>query len=278
MKTNTKIFLAKIIYFFLSYFIKKKQNIVRRNSINWQLDLSEGIDLSLFLFGSFQKEISQSITKLIFKKNFNKGISIIDVGSNIGDKTLSLAHKLISHNFKKFKIYSIEPTDFAYRKQIVNLNLNPKIKKKISIFKTFISLKKTLPKSIYSSWSLKNADNHHNIHGGLLKGINSRTKILTLDKFVKENKIKNQIILKIDVDGFEMEVLKSFIKNIKKNNPIIFMEYAPYALEEHGTSVKLFKKFLKKYKFEIYDLNFNKLDMIKVSQGSSVDIILIKKN
>ncbi len=278
MKTNTKIFFAKIIYFFLSILIKKKQNIIRRNNINWKLDLSEGIDLSLFLFGSFQDEIIRSMIKLIYKKNFSKGISIIDVGSNIGDKVLSLGQKLISNDFKKFKIYSIEPTDFAYRKQTVNLSLNPNIKKKISIFKMFISLKKKLPKSIYSSWNLKHSNNRHNIHGGLLKSINPKTKILTLDKFVKESKITNQLILKIDVDGYEMEVLKSFIDNIKNNNPIIFMEYAPYALEEHGTSVSFFKKFLKKYKFEIYDLNLKKLDTIKVSQGSSVDIILIKKS
>lgn len=278
MKTNYKIFLAKIIYFFLSFLLKKKQHIVKRNNINWRLDLSEGIDLSLFLFGYFQKEIIQSMTKFIYKKNYKNSINIIDIGSNIGDKSLSLAQELLSNNFKKFKIYSVEPTDFAYRKQIENLKLNPKLKKKIVIFKNFISTKKKIPKSIYSSWSLKHDNNRHKIHGGILQSINSRTKILTLDKFIKENNIKNQIILKIDVDGYEIEVLKSFIYNIKKNNPIIFMEYAPYALKEHGTSVKFFKKFLKKNKFEVFDLNFKKLESIKVNQGSSIDIILIKKN
>ena len=142
MKTNTKIFFAKTIYFFLSFLIKRKQNFIRRNNINWCLDLSEGIDLSLFLFGSFQKEITNSMIELIYKKKFNKGVSIIDVGSNIGDKVLSLGQKLLSDNFKNFKIYSIEPTDYAFRKQIVNLSLNPNIKKKIFIFKMFISLKK----------------------------------------------------------------------------------------------------------------------------------------
>ena len=75
-----------------------------------------------------------------------------------------------------------------------------------------------------------------------------------------------------------MEILKSFINNIKNNNPIIFMEYAPYALKEHGTSISFFKKFLKKHKLEIYDLNLKKLDKIKVGQGSSIEIIIIKKN
>tara|TARA_B100000963_G_C22613121_1_gene665892 strand:- start:836 stop:1675 length:840 start_codon:yes stop_codon:yes gene_type:complete len=275
VKTNTKIFFARIIYFFLYIFIFRKKILVKRNNINWNLDLSEGIDLSIFLFGSFQNEITESILKYISRKKKNK-YSIIDIGSNIGDKSLILTHKLINKKIKNFKIYSIEPTDFAFNKQIRNLELNPKLKKKISTFKNFISTKKKLPQSIYSSWNLKNNENRHKVHGGILKKISGKTSITTLDMFIKKNKIKNQIILKIDVDGHEMEVLKSFQNNLKKNNPVIFMEYAPYALKEHGTSVEFFFQFLKKSNYQVFDLNFNKIETIKVKDGSSVDLILIK--
>ena len=79
MKTNTKIFIAKIIYFFLSFFLSKKILLIRRNGINWSLDLSEGIDLSIFLFGSFQSKITDSIVKLISKKKKLR-FNIIDIG------------------------------------------------------------------------------------------------------------------------------------------------------------------------------------------------------
>ena len=141
MKTNTKIFIAKVIYFFLSFFLLKKNFLIIRNSINWNIDLSEGVDLSIFLFGSFQSEITDSIVKLISRKKKLR-YNIVDIGSNIGDKSLTLTHKLLKKNINNFKIYSIEPTDFAYNKQIKNLDLNPKLKKKISIFKSFISKKK----------------------------------------------------------------------------------------------------------------------------------------
>ena len=54
------------------------------------------------------------------------------------------------------------------------------------------------------------------------------------------------------------------------------MEYAPYALEEYGSSVREFNKFLKKYKYTVYDLNFKKLNTIQIADGSSKDIVLIK--
>ena len=57
MKTKYKIFLAKIIYIFLKNFIKKKNLIIFRNGLKWSIDISEAIDLHLFLFGNFEKEI-----------------------------------------------------------------------------------------------------------------------------------------------------------------------------------------------------------------------------
>ena len=72
MKTVTKVKIARLIFNTLIFFGFKKKNLVKRNSINWNLDLSEGIDLSIFLFGAFQGEIIKSIVSAIFKKKNTK--------------------------------------------------------------------------------------------------------------------------------------------------------------------------------------------------------------
>ena len=89
------------------------------------------------------KKLILSIFKFI-KKERNKFdyFNIIDVGSNIGDKSLSLTKKLLDNGINNFKIFSIEPTDYAFDKQIKNIQLNPKLEKKISNYKIFISSKK----------------------------------------------------------------------------------------------------------------------------------------
>ena len=188
---------------------------------------------------------------------------------------MSIARKLLEKNFSNFKVFSIEPTDYAYKKQIKNINFNPELKKKIFLFKYFISNKKKKPKKIYSSWSLENSIKSHNIHKGKLKKINKLTKNISLDEFVIKNNIKDKVIIKIDVDGFEMEVLKSSIKTLRNKKPVIFMEYAPYSFKEYGSNVKEFYNFLKKNGYQIFDLNFQKLDDINVAEGSSIDIVLI---
>ena len=88
MKTDTKVKIAKFIFNALIFFGFKKKKLVKKNLINWSLDLSEGIDLSIFLFGSFQGKIIKSIVNFILKN---------------------------------FKIISIEPTEYAFKEKLLNL-------------------------------------------------------------------------------------------------------------------------------------------------------------
>ena len=73
----------------------------------------------MFLFGRFENSILD-IAKYIFK---NKNIDILDIGSNLGIQSLRLV-KI----FKNLTIYSIEPTDFTYKKLLKNISLNCEIK------------------------------------------------------------------------------------------------------------------------------------------------------
>ena len=278
LKTSFKIGIAKLISKTLLLIGFKKINIYNRSEIKWKLNLSEGIDLSIFLFGSFQINVVEALINLIniLNKKQGKYFNIIDVGSNIGDKSLLLSRRLIKLGIKNFKIFSIEPTSYAFQKQKINLNLNKILKKKISLYKYFISNNKKKPKMTYSSWELNSNQKKHNIHKGTLKKIDQTTKCLSLDQFINNNKINGEIIIKIDVDGFEMNVLESVKKYLKKKNPIILMEYADYALQENGYTKNKFLKFIKKYNYKIYDLGLKKIKNLKISKGSSKDIILIK--
>ena len=277
MKTIYKIFIAKIIYKLLTLFGFKKNILIEKSSIKWKLDISEGIDLSIFLFGGFQKPLIFSILKLLKKigKNKNK-INFIDIGSNIGDKSLSIARKLISNQIHNFEIFSIEPTKFAFKKQELNINLNPDLKKKIKLNNYFISDNKKKILKIYSSWSLNKKYNNHRIHGGYLKKVMKNTKSISLDEFIYKKKIKDNIVIKIDVDGSELNVLRSCNKSLRTKNIIFFMEYAPYAFEEHGGNVKQFFNFINKNNLKIYDLKFRELKKIRIGKGKSIDIILAK--
>ena len=92
--TKIKIGIAKILYFFVSIVYGKKPRIITRNNITYEVDLSEGIDLSLFLFGKFQKHVTNSELLKI-----SKDATIIDVGANFGLMSLPLPNWHLKERF-----------------------------------------------------------------------------------------------------------------------------------------------------------------------------------
>ncbi len=90
MKTIYKIFIAKILSKMLTFFISRNQNVTR-NSIKWCLDLNEGIDLSIYLFGTSEKKIV-NLRKIFTNKN--EPLTILDIGANIGSVSLVIAQNV----------------------------------------------------------------------------------------------------------------------------------------------------------------------------------------
>ena len=276
MQTIKKIKLAKILSFiFLKIFRFKTIQLVNRKGINYKLDLQQGIDLSIFIFGSFQNKISDILTRIILKKENKRPFSVLDIGSNIGEKSLSLTKNLLNNNITNFLIYSIEPTDFAIKKQKINLDLNENLKAKIKIYPLFFTYQKNRINEAFSSWNLFEKNN--TIHGGQKKLFSKNTKSISLDDFIKNNNINNILLIKIDVDGNELDVLYSAKNFLLKNSPYIVMEFSPSALISKGIIIKNFYSYIKSINYSIYDLNFKKIkNQILVSTNSSTDILLIK--
>ena len=170
MKTKYKMFIAKIISKFLTIFISKNQTVVR-DGVMWNLNLEEGIDLSIYLFGSSEKKIT-NLTKLVSKEK--TPLTFCDIGANIGSVSLVLA-KI----FNNCKIFAIEPTNFAYQKLLNNLNLNENLKKRIHSRQLFIAnIKK--PKKVWSSWNFnqtRDKQEKHEKHMGTLKEIKQNSYV-----------------------------------------------------------------------------------------------------
>jgi len=269
MKTKYKIQIAKIISFFLKFFYEKNQ-IHIKSKIKWCLDLNEGIDLSIFLFGTSEKKIDN--LKKLFKSN--KKLTIIDIGANVGSISLPLA-KI----FNKSKIFAIEPTNYAFKKLTKNLNLNKNLKKNISLNQLFIS-KINKPKKVWSSWNFDSDNNKHKQHLGTLHSIKKKSYI-SLNNFIKLKKIKKVDFIKLDVDGHELDVLKSGDKFLKNNKPIIFIEIAPYLYPEFGYTCSKLITYIKKLKYSFYTEDLKKIIDIdsyvkKITNGGSENFYLMK--
>ena len=270
LSTKLKIKFASIISKFLIVLLGNENRIIQRNNINYYINLKEGIDLGVFL--GLKNEVSISnISKIT---NINKKKTIIDIGANIGSVSLPLAKM-----FKNSRIIAIEPTIYAFSKLKKNVSLNPNLKKRMSLQNIFVSNKNKKIKEVYSSWNLSNNDKKHNIHLGILR--KTSLKIRKLDQVC--SKLKKVDFIKIDVDGHELDVLKSGKKTIIKYKPFIYFEFAPYLYKEFGYTPQNLINFIKnELNYKFYDESLKKVlnigDFVKKLKNRSQNFFLFHKN
>lgn len=147
-------------------------------------------------------------------KYLNKNSIVLDLGANIGNHTLYW-NKIT----KVKKIYAFEPVDDTYEILERNIELNNIVNNSISI--NHIGLGDKIGKaSVAGKYDL------YNIGGTNIKmDDNGDFNVTTLDKFMEENFKEDKIdLIKIDVEGFEYQVLSGAKKTLAKYNPVIIIE------------------------------------------------------
>jgi FkbM family methyltransferase len=184
------------------------------------LELSEHIDYRIFMQGYFDNFILEN-----FILNKHKQIVLIDVGANIGAITISAA-------LQGTKVIAFEPNPMICEKFLANINANPLINNvtlnqmalgnpsqaNSEMIDLYVHSGNSGSSSMFRDWN----------HGRSVPKI-IRTRISTIDDYVKHNSLVHQQgqewILKIDVEGLELNVLEGASKFLNDFYPIIVMEW-----------------------------------------------------
>lgn len=227
-KTQLKLAMARGLYRLLSLVLRRRQHRIQRDGIHYEVDLSEGIDLSLFLFGQFQKHVLD-----VRHLAIPNGAVVFDIGANFGVMALQLA-KL----FDSQRVYAFEPTNYAFEKLKRNLRLNKDLGARITPVQTFLSDVPDLQPNLeaYSSWKVdKESKIAHRVHGGTIRSAEG-IAATTIDVFCEDNEITRVDFIKIDTDGHELQVLKGGRQTVERFLPPIIFELGIYLMEENGVT------------------------------------------
>ena len=206
--------------------------------------------LSEKIFSFFHRFIEKKyhlrrLSKILKDIAFYKFPTIFDVGGNEGESI-----DFFLNLFDNPKIYSFEPETKSYQKLLkkykknkaINLfkfafgNKKEELKLKINIKSSTSTLSKINTKSKYyylKSLILNRSKN--NIFLG-----KEKVKVKKIDDFFYQKKIKTIHILKIDTEGFELNVIKGAKKTLKKTKIIIiefqlndmYLNYNPKKIDD----------------------------------------------
>jgi len=235
--------IARVLYHLLHMILRKNDHRIRRKGIVYDVDLSEGVELSLFLFGNFQDHVTRQ-TYFSIKDD----AVIFDVGANIGSMAFRFAQ-----DAPQGHVYAFEPTDYAYQKLLTNLSLNPQLANRITPVQLFLSdqTKADHHLEAYSSWKVDGrGSNFHPLHGGMLKSAES-VPAATLDDYCVEHEIQRIDLIKIDTDGHELQVLAGAKKILGGCLPYIIFEIGLYVLKEQKIEFQQFHSYLTNFNYTL---------------------------
>ena len=166
-----------------------------------------------------------------FKKNTPGNLTLIDVGAHKGE-TIKYFIKFLNIE----KIYAFEPNKNIYNKLLNNIN---KLDKDINCFNVALGDKDEIkPLNILnesSSSTINNLNKSSKYYKRKNKIINlfstnqeiskKNVEIKTLSSFMDNFILKNQVILKIDTEGYEYKILKGLSKKHLERIDFIYIEH-----------------------------------------------------
>jgi len=256
-ETDIRKYKRNFYYYILFRLIRKKLNY----------DLKVKI-YNFYIYASYKKsKQSHSILrkcefddikelKLIEKISNEKKILFFDCGANFGFYSLFVASLK-----KENEVYSFEasPNTFLDFKKNIILNNFQKIKP-INLAISDIHDKQIDFKESQNDWESSIVSNNFEV----LKTI--RIKTTTIDSILEsEKKILSQynIVIKLDIEGHEMNAIKGSFNLLKKHSPLIIIEFSKFISQE---DYKLLNKFIQDNDYVVYDTSYNEISLEIVSK------------
>jgi len=232
------------------------------------LNLSHQLPVYYYKYPNYDRALPRICKKL---KEIDKRLFIVDIGANIGD-TVYLITDTTKGSF--LCVEGDEKYLPILEKNIKQISTNNHIRIEECYCgneteeKTFISRTGGTAKIIK-----KNKQN--------IEGIESQVlKMKSLDRIIRDNpNFGNSNLLKIDTDGFEIDILnsgKTFIKDVK---PLLYFEFTPELYIQNNQNQKTIWNLLREcgYKEALFYNNFGQaIEIINISDQNRVNKLVNK--
>jgi FkbM family methyltransferase len=260
IKTLFQILVNDPKFFFKQVFLELKSFLIplpkspvfkKINGISFEFDFNYDPHIKRFYFGTYEARIVR-----ILKNFLNKGDTFIDVGANIGYLT-AIAAGCVG---REGEVHSFEPVPEYFRKLRKLAKMNNQFKIVVNQFALGDVEGKV--KIYVPEGNIGNST--------IIPDLISKTKlkkiikvpIHRLDEYIREKKLNNIKLIKIDVEGFEFPVLKGLEKYFSESRntgtcPLILCEIHPSVYPSLGYRLQDLFDYMERffyYPFEITNL------------------------
>ena len=206
--------IKKDYHWFAYKYVKEEPCVVscKIHGLDYDLDIKKTTQRQMFFDVKYEKYVLSRIMEVLKKDS-----AVIDIGAHVGFYTLLFA----KHTFKSGHVICFEPEYNNFIRLLHNLCKN-QFNEYVKAYNLALSYKRG-----YQSFYI----NPKNEGGGSLKLFNDykpldiiKVKCERLDDILERDRFGKIDIIKIDVEGYELEVLKGMVNTLNKYKPNLFIE------------------------------------------------------
>lgn len=201
---------------------------------NFQLSPSSHLLTRILIDGYYEPELARLTANQI-----DPNRDFIDVGANVGFYSV-LACKLLPSQ----RVLAIEPSAAAHARLLINLDRN-NVTNRCVVFNGLAG-SSNIERELQTIEGLEEYSSVAMPKHFAIKGMESkveRVRQSTIDTLVEKHQLAPGFI-KIDVEGFEMEVLKGAHETLRVHRPVVLCEISDELLVQAGSStMELFEFF-----------------------------------
>lgn len=183
---------------------------------------------------------------------------VIDIGAHIGLVTMPMSQMIAENG----KVYAFEPA--TANRRYLEYHLRKNNIRNVEVYPVLVGnqIKDDVP------FFELNADTGMNSvvpmhHQGNFKP--TRKMQTTLDVFCREHALKPDVI-KIDVEGYEIEVLQGAQETLKNNNTVIFLSVHPRHLKDLGHEISELTDLINDIGYRITELDGSPVEEFTLSE------------
>jgi FkbM family methyltransferase len=203
-----------------------------------------GVERSIYYTGTYEKAILA-----LFPHFLSQGSVFIDIGANIGLMTLQAAN-LVGQSGK---VYAFEPNPQTLNILQKNITLNEV--NNVTVCSSALGQESGKAR-LYANW-------HINRGGASLikterENDSIEIDVIRFDNFYKENIRTDISLIKMDVEGFEMDVLIGFGKLLDELQATLIIECSDEKYKGGYSKVDVYNFFRKYEQFKIYRFDRSK--------------------
>jgi len=246
--------------------------IKMQDSTTFVLDLRSSLEQKVFFAGEHDYEIIQMLSRIL-----DPGAVVFDVGANIGLYSVALGEKLkrISENPQ---LWSFEPIPSNFQRLVNLVEINKLTNIVYPVNSALGKSEGTIQLCMVDEKFGSSTGNAFCLGEGLVKleEPNFSAPITKLDEFVKQKNIQRCDIIKVDIEGAEMDFILGGINFIKEHRPVIYGEFEPFWSNHFGYSFVDVADIFIPWEYKIYQQKNRKtfIEVKEIRAGIS-DVLMI---